>query len=523
MSTGTDVNKLKKWEVLARIEGIVYPYGLERNEVIKKNARYWNAVVGEVFQEKLSKRKKLTIFPQLNDKEKKHLLLKLEKSGLNLDDFKNTEISFHNLTLRDFAFEGFVFPAKTIFCNCIFHDQVNFDDSIFLSDAKFEKSTFEGPIGFRSVKFLKGGSFVKCSFRNEAVFDKSYFKLGAVFEEVIFEGAASFYNSTFIKTTYFSVVEFIADVNFSNSKFNGVEFKTSNFGQHSDFSHVNFAQENSIFPNTLNFVDFSGVRFQDTIYFNDSNIGGGIEFSKCEFNGDANFARTKFFGPANFAAAKFLTSLSFREAKFTEAPPYFFDAIVTEDLDISNIELPVCQTAHRDPTHHTSPSTHILAYERLKLLMSKLERDHDKHLFYRKEMQARRAQEGPWFSRSFFSKSFNLVYDLSSNYGYNFERALTLWLGNILLGLLVLFPYTEYTLDISFKGLKVLAIEVFSTFGISFSNSHSFFGLHKGALNNLYSEENSTLFYTVWTLQSVIGAVLLFILLLTIRNRFKIS
>ena len=59
-------------------------------------------------------------------------------------------------------------------------------------------------------------------------------------------------------------------------------------------------------------------------------------------------------------------------------------------------------------------------------------------------------------------------------------------------------------------------------FAISFSNAHVFFGLNRGFLQDAIKDWAGVPFFNlIGGGQTVVGTVLLFFLLLTIRNRFR--
>jgi hypothetical protein len=58
----------------------------------------------------------------------------------------------------------------------------------------------------------------------------------------------------------------------------------------------------------------------------------------------------------------------------------------------------------------------------------------------------------------------------------------------------------------------------------SFGNAHSLFGIIRGPAWSVYKTlKMDALFNTLWGFQAVTGTILLFFLLLTIRNRFRLK
>ena len=95
--------------------------------------------------------------------------------------------------------------------------------------------------------------------------------------------------------------------------------------------------------------------------------------------------------------------------------PAFFDAKLHEDTDFGDIDWEKAETDHI-PIHYA-----IRAWERLELMMSKLEKPFDRHRFYRLKMRARRRTDHP------FLRMLSWLFETTADYGWGVGRAFTWW------------------------------------------------------------------------------------------------
>ena len=155
--------------------------------------------------------------------------------------------------------------------------------------------------------------------------------------------------------------------------------------------------------------------------------------------------------------------------------------------------------------------------------MSTLKQPDNEHQFFRLSMRAKEVHDG-WG----ISTGLSRLYGLFFGYGWGLECALILWVLHILLGAGYLWGMALWQMNQPLSGLKALAI--------SFSNSLPFLGLQRGPAKSAYAcfdtltgfnityacSDTLTGFDMLWTIQSISGPLLLFFLLLTIRNRFRL-
>ncbi len=328
------------------------------------------------------------------------------------------------------------------------------------------------PIDFRNVCFSKEVDFTGFIFPRDVSFD------GAVFG----------------KDVHFNQAVFAADANFGTSMFSGpAEFQRANFSRAGNFQGATFSRN----------ADFEAAVFCAGAYFN-----------RAVFLNDIFFQGAVFESETYFFNAKFLASVpDFRDAKLREA---------TEWHDATWPDPP--QDA--DGAHWQ-----LYTYERLKAEMERLKKHEEEQFFFAKELRARRAllwfaainkeakrAEGPEKSRNLservdagFRWSLNWLYDFSSGYGLSIGRPLAS-LG-VLLGAGVFFFATR-------NSLGNAPMNLWDALNLSATNLISFLPYKS---DNWASAHLTASAKWVGNAQSFFGLVLLFLLGLALRNRFRMK
>ena len=297
----------------------------------------------------------------------------------------------------------------------------------------------------------------------------------------------------------------------------GIDFSKTKFSTLVSFNRFVFPKPANFYNSEFrNAVDFEQAIFIGVANFNEAIIDGIISFQGAIFKRAALFNDTYFSSIVDFRASQFATTTGFQDANFTSHPPGFFDASVSEDIDWTDAMFPgwrykFNENAMEKMVKRQKAVKHKKAYERLALMMSKLEKTHDRHMFFQHEMRARRQLDTGL--RKIPSRAMNWLYDKSCGYGYGFGRALTLWSIHIVLGAGLLFIPTPH----NWAGFV-------NSVATSFANAHSFLGLSRGPLKTVYADYAKwDLFNVIWMFQGLFGIMFLFFLILTIRNRFKMG
>lgn len=256
------------------------------------------------------------------------------------------------------------------------------------------------------------------------------------------------------------------------------------------------------------------VRFDNARFLNH------VDFSKASF-GDSRLGDPKgpwFSRIVDFSDANFKRQTSFEGASFFGVPG-FFNTELHQDTDFSGVEWNQ-SAADRVPADDA-----VQAWERLELIMSKLEKPFDRHRFFRFKMRAqRRAETESNRLKRFCLKGLNRLYECTSNYGWDVGRTIFTWFLHWGIAALILFINAMCHPDAQ-SCWEVGQAAVLT----AFANAHAILALgspgghlapHREFLTGM---DTLSLMPWIGTLQAVLGPVFLFLLLLALRNRFRLG
>ncbi len=322
-------------------------------------------------------------------------------------------------------------------------------------------------------------------------------------------------NPTEIEKIDFSGLDFKEKINFSNFI----------FPINTDFSNATFSEDvlfnNAIFWET---ADFEGATFHKET----SHSKETAKFRNTVFAKIANFRDATFWGYANFKGAKLKGRAFFQDAVFKHHAPRFYDAIFNNEITWAGIKLPNFGKALVDDydkigdkvilitdekaikNHKRRIEENQNSYENTAILLKAQNKYHDQHFFFRQEMGCRR-----WLGSDFNYLIYGL-YAIFSDYGYGVGRAFAWWLLNIGVGFYILMRINVHAHSIVDSPIRCSILT-------SFANAHGFLLFHNGPLKGCYGTFKAlTEFSFVWGFQTVVGIPLLFLLLLTLRVRFRL-
>ena len=414
----------------------------------------------------------------------------------NMDriDFSNVQfggdISFDKYLLSECSFQGATFYSRatfagaTFFCGleddildatcrgATFRDSVRCNDVHFFNWANFQRATFEGGASFNGVVF----------------FDRALF-VGAIF----FGGAASFGGAKF---------------------FDGAEFCRANFSYETDFAEAMFSS--GIFSKLADFrlasfpgpAQFESVKFLCVAAFERANFSNGVSFLKTAFSSAAKFENANFSGATDFISATFEKSSSFVNAKlksktsftgaiFKTKPPEFFGAELHEGTVWPG------RKAWPIPKRKDEADDFVRAYERLKLEMDHLKKHEDELDFFALELQSRCVWVGTWTGLPI------AIYGAFSDFGRSYLRPLVALFYLGLIGTLAFLPSDS--------------LSPWQSLGMSIANTLNVFGFRKDFFDSHCIENLPATFKILAAVQTILGAILLFLFGLGIRNRFRMK
>ncbi len=339
----------------------------------------------------------------------------------------------------------------------------------------------------------------------------------------------------------FNITE-IKKIDFSGLPFeNEIDFSNFIFPIDADFSKATFSKDvffnNAVFCET---ADFEDAEFQTK----DSYCKETAKFRNTVFEKIANFRNATFWGYANFKGAELKGRAFFQKAKFKWHAPRFYDATFNNEMTWAGIELPKFAEAKVDrykkvgeefepdkcdectecakckalikQNRRRRIEENQNSYENTSILLEKHRKYHDEHFFFRKEMQCRRWLGSP------FSKTIHFLYEKIADYGYGVGRALFYWALHIAFGACFIAGITSF-----FKA-SIYSKNVSCAISVSFANAnpYAFLCFSGKKLMGCYTYFEGVMpinIAIINVVQTVVGVALLFLLLLTLRVRFRLK
>ena len=393
-------------------------------------------------------------------------------------------------------FSQLIFPIDVSFKDTIFFEGVDFNKAAFYKSANFNKTQFRKEADFKRVRFCRSADFFDANFQKNVSFMRAIFA-GTTsitnnpnFTGTTFSGVADFMSVTFSDVAIFSNINFKHEAYFAESKFSKpAYFDESKFSKRADFYKVNF----------LNGVWFSNATFLDDVSFDEAMFNDIVLFADTEFCESAKFDKVKITGHTNF-----------RNANFKKYVPNFYKAEMYSDITWDGSRWPKPNRKTRLVVVPRNKN----AYENLVSHMKILDKHDDEHFFYRQQTSCQRQLENPLIT------PFYWLYEKFSNYGYGIEQALFWWFSHILLGAFLIRATTEENCN----NVCDLANNYLLDLAVSFANAHGVLFFSNGPLKDCYKYfEKDDTFNIIWGVQTVFGAIFLFLLLTTLRVRFRLK
>jgi len=248
-------------------------------------------------------------------------------------------------------------------------------------------------------------------------------------------------------------------------------------------------------------ADFVGVTFSHFSLFFGATFSDSGDFDGVTFSDAANFAGVIFSSQAHFINTSFTGRTSFADCKFKTDPPDLRGADLHEASEWHGVTWPPI------PENTEQAQAHLYAYEHLKKEMERLKKHEDEHVFFTRELRCREVIAG--FPRHLVSR----LYGGLSAYGWSILRPLQAMLALWAAGLMVLWPL---------GGPDYSALAQHTAMGLSFANLFALLPLRKEVFATTL-ETLSPLAHVVSAGQMLAGIVLLFLLGLALRNRFRMK
>ncbi len=371
---------------------------------------------------------------------------------------------------------GYLFPGDARFKGATFSGNVSFEEATFFGIAEFNQATFFGTVEFRSSTFSRLAGFIDTKFVNYAMFVNATFSDTAQFLLAKFSSTAGYDGATFHNTAWFESITFSSDTWFQKTTFCGTtKFASSTFEKTTSFSHSDFKS----------LTNFTNVKFEQEVDFTAINSKRAFDLSN----------------------AAFKQVPSFHQADFTQAP----------NLDNAQIPIPFFWRSIFAKVD-SEGFTKFRALRRLAIETHDYERE---RLFFKGEMRSKRGTKEKWWK--FWNPSwwFSLFYDAFSDYGTAELRPFLIWLS-----LIPLIAFSYFWLATK---TEVCSGYIGKALYLGTQNALIFLG----AVRRKEIEDAYNCFFTNGNLPQWLGmmglghtllsAILLFLILLGLRNLFKLK
>lgn len=459
-------------------------------------------------------------------------------------------------------FKKSVFKNEICFIKTDFGQDAWFEEAIFEGDAHFGKSTFRSISDFRKSTHKGTTNFSKSSFRGIVFFQESTFHNYAMLKSITCEGSDSYFDASFRDGVTFENAYFKGNVHYREAKFEDQSFfMHAHFGGDASFGSFNGAArfESAIFDGE---AWFSRAVFEQMARFNNALFKGGARFECCTFEGDAAFSAARFGryaifdhtiyrGQVSFQAVEAQSAFTMANASFSDVPN-FDQATFGEAPRLDNFGIPTrnekglfraafSNTFKGNSNTDAGQEWQELKRQRIELgvrwrtlkRLATQGHDHQRELyFFREEMLTSRwIKDKPW--HTFFW--FGVLYQVLSDFGRSVSRPLVCWL-IWLLAFWALYLAIRPDLDgmnmprncpgsefvepwIAALALSThRSLPAFSGLGERVSSFHStLYGIGDGCVALVPSAVSF-----LGVVQTVGSTALLFLLLLALRNRFRI-
>ena len=313
--------------------------------------------------------------------------------------------------------------------------------------------------------------------------DASY---GINFSGIEFDDSLDMSEFIFPISTNFSDSKFKKKANFTNSTFlNNVKFRHVQFESPADF-------ESAIFQNL---VTFENSTFEKSAHFRSTKFKGRVEFINSTFKSTAVFNNSKFEGGASFNAST-----------FEDSPPQLYGATLHENTSWLGVSWPKAKSKEH-------ASDFIPAYGLLKKTSENLKRHEEELDFFALELDSTSiAHEGG-------KRAPYVLYKLLSDYGRSYSRPIYTVLLSILMGWIA--SVVDYMMNI-WDGI-VPKMGVGRLFLLNIANNFSIFGFRKEFFEANEIITMSAFLQIIFSIQTLVGGIAVFLLGLAARNHFRMK
>lgn len=328
------------------------------------------------------------------------------------------------------------------------------------------------------------------------------FSHALVMERFIFRSPANFDDALFGGDIRFDQANFFHNASFRNAVFSqGASFASATFGGESAFAEAAFFGHTS----------FTKATFADAAWFIQSKFFAAALFYFATFNREAIFVDATFGSESGdqfvtFSDCQFDKPLNFRNARFRARYPVF-SGVVTADRNVFT-----AKPDHWPTTTTQDPEQARESCAAIRHMLDKQGLPEEAHFFFRREMGFA-SEIGPIWQRLPYR-----LYGALSDYGQSIARPAGGLLAVVVLGWAVIRTWLGRT-DRPVGGAQWLD-PIPEALVLSIANTLPFLGLARTKLTEFHALAPPGL-VVFSAVQSLAGIVLLFLLGLGLRTRFR--
>ena len=326
----------------------------------------------------------------------------------------------------------------------------------------------------------------------EAIDWKSLQFPDVTFKESMFTGPANFLLTTFKSEAYFLNTTFTGKAN----------FLYATFERGSNFLYTTFTDE----------ANFWQTTFKSEAYFLNTTFTGEANFEQTEFLGITIFRGAHFKQVATFHAARFGKTVSFRESEWGAVPDFigtaWKDGVAVDDFHQLQTGLITGKIDLRQQST-SDPASRLQALRKMARDADDRPRELD---YFALELQARyQGKElGAWLKRRLVG-----LYGCLSDYGRGVGRPLRGLVELCLLSMLCYWVLAGRGWRVWDNALLLSLLNALPPLGASSAARES-------SLEALYGCDVPTSVHLIAVGEGVIGLILLFLIALGLRNRFRL-
>lgn len=468
-----------RWYILATVageQGAPFQIRIDQN-LHEKNRRFWNGWMCQ----NMSADERMALSNQMN-------LPEGELAPLSDDETQQIQARFKTSFPDQSPSDTIPNPDHDIdLRRTHFSCSLSLEHYYLGGEASFRKSYFAGRAMFRGSRFANSAYFQEAHFARRADFQKTHFNSNVVFPEA----------------------HFVEEADFQETHFGGnAEFQKTNFAGDAFFLVAHFAGR----------AEFQESRVAGTAYFQEARFAGPAVFQQSHFFGHADFKEAYFTENADFSDGAFKAATSFNRATFKTQVPTFYQREMHQDTTFGDA------SKHWPEATSDNAEDGKQAYTRLRQIAVDNHNPDLEHFFLRQEMRCKEALAKTFVDRLMF-KGYRWIADS----GISVVRPAT---GLALIWLIPGFAYLFRYLYLNRNTEKIIAanselpaladLSVLGSFGLSFANLFAFLGLNRLYFQEVIAELDPWLSLLAG-FQTISGVVLLFLLGLGLRNRFRLK